>query len=65
MMDKPFSIQLRETKNQIIGILNASELHIDIIRYVLTDILTTVNLQAEQSYAEDLNSYEEDTDVIN
>ena len=65
MMDKPFSIQLRETKNQIIGILNASELHIDIIRYVLTDILTTVNLQAEQSYAEDLNSYEEDTDGIN
>lgn len=57
MGDKPFSIALRETREKLVEILNASGLPIDVIDMVLGEIRTVVHAQAEQEHAKQLETY--------
>ena len=55
-MDKPISILLRETRNNIIDVLNNSNLQIDILTFIVRDILSDLQLQAEQEYIAAINN---------
>lgn len=57
-MDKPLSVVIRETQNQIIDLLNESKLPLDIMSFILTDITNTIKIQAEENYRNELSVYE-------
>lgn len=56
-MDKPISISIRETKQELLNVLNASSLPIDIIDMIVSDMRRLIHNQAEEEYEKDLVSF--------
>lgn len=57
-MDKPFSVSVRETKEKIVAVLNASGLPIDVLDMVIGEIKLVVHTQAEQEYISQKAEYD-------
>ena len=61
-MDKPFSMRLRETREQLMSTINASGLPIDVIDLMLGELKNVAHLQAENAYQMELKKMK-DTEV--
>lgn len=53
-MDKPLSVLIRETRKNVVDNLNTSGLHIDIIVFILKDILDEANMNAQSTFNSDI-----------
>ena len=55
-MGKKFSVVIRETREQVIKVLNESGLPIDAIDMMLGELKTVVHAQAESEYAAEIQA---------
>lgn len=51
---KSLSLEIRKTKSELVNIINNSGLHADILTFILKDLLSEAQLQAEVIYRNDL-----------
>lgn len=51
---KPFSVAIRDTKNDLVSVLNNSGLPLDAMLYILKELVSSVTAQAEQEYRDEL-----------
>lgn len=58
MKQKPISIEIRETEENILKALNNSSLPLDVIAMCLERILNRVSIQAETTYQQEKTEYE-------
>lgn len=56
-MEKPITIIIQETKDQLIGIINASNLPPVILEPVVRDIYNEINTLTKMQYEKDLKEY--------
>lgn len=54
---KPISIAIRETKQELVEVLNNSGLPIDVMAMIVAGLLNSINEQAERSYTQDVENY--------
>ena len=54
MESKPFSVAIRDTQNEVVTVLNNSGLPFDAMLYILKELLSTISVQAEQEYRDEL-----------
>jgi len=59
MQNKPISVGIRETKTQIVDVLNNSGLPLEVMSYILKDILSVVEMQADAEYQQAIRNMEE------
>ena len=59
---KPISIAIRETKQELVEVLNNSGLPIDVMAMIVAGLLNSINEQAEHSYTQDVEIYKSETE---
>ncbi len=59
---KPISIAIRETKQELVEVLNNSGLPIDVMVMIVAGLFNSINEQAERSYTQDVENYKSETD---
>lgn len=58
-MNEPLSVVIRKTTAEIINTLNSAGLPLDIMTYIVQDILSACKAQAEAAYQNDLKQMKE------
>ena len=65
-MNTPLSIMIRNTKQELVSVINNSGLHPDILLSITKELYDAVSTEAERQYKIELEEYnkqtEEDTD---
>ena len=64
-MSKPLSVAIRETTDSIITTIGNSGLPIDVIVYIVQDVLNACKSEAEASYKADIAKMAESEDTEN
>lgn len=59
MADKPFSVVYRETKKQIVDVINTSKLPADVLLSIMQNLTIELATQADTAYSNDLKLYQE------
>lgn len=59
MAEKPFSMIYRETKKQIVDIINTSKLPADVLLSIMNSLTIEIANQADMAYSNDLQHYQE------
>lgn len=59
MADKPFSVVYRETKKQIVDVINTSKLPADVLLSIMQNLTIELANQADLAYSNDLKLYQE------